>query len=98
MTGSGVVFAKDGMVNDGCGHLYFVLCTLCFVFGLWIQNTKYQVLSTKNNRAYYKRSRLKSQERTISKRVGAFIKPSPPLFPSIYGLKTLGNKLCQSEG
>ena len=46
MPGSGVVFAKDWMMNDGGGHL-FDLCTLFFVLGLVelhnkVPSTKYK--------------------------------------------------------
>ena len=44
MAGSGVVFSKNGMMNDGGGHLY-VLCTWCFVLDYvnTTQSTKRQV-------------------------------------------------------
>ena len=47
MTGSGVVFAKDGMVNDCCCHLClsFVFVTLFLV----VQSKAQSTSSTKSN-------------------------------------------------
>ena len=49
MAGSGVVFSKNGMMNDGGGHLY-VLCTWCFVLGALylITSTPHKVPSAKH--------------------------------------------------
>ena len=78
-----VVFAEDGMMNDGGRHV-------CF----WVSN--YQVLSTNNKvKRTTNVSRQIAQAYDNETTPSAF-KPLASRFLSIYGPQTLGNTVCQS--